>query len=333
LNIYKEMMMRTVFAVVVVILLSCIDWTIADSEDIMVGKCACQNEDTKISMAFVNFTGYSFFRRIIWRGDERHAGLLLTPYSILSFSSTLLCDLMSDQDACEKDKVFNSDRVIKGDNIKEQFELKLSDGTLLNKDQIEEIIISKHYVHPPKEKDYEPYTAIIKMKEKMYEGIGKTNSFGKITVQPICIPKSSRNKPLKEFLKKYVFNGRQCIGHEAERTITGRKISQLRGKQLVQELIKQKKVFMISKLFCPHCVMAKLVLTYYEIRPEFKEILEIGQRADSIEIMEYMEKLTGASSVPRLFIGGKFVGGASDIMSLHLSGKLLVLLTNAGALV
>jgi len=332
------MMMRSV---VVVVLLSCIDWTIADSEDTIVsledtslGKCACQNISTKSSpsIAFVNFTGYSFFRKIIWQGDERHAGSLVTPYSILSFSM-LLCDLMSDQDACEKNKVFNSDRVIKGDNIKVQFKLKLSDGTLLNKDQIEEIIISKHYVHPPKEKEFNPYTAIIKMKEKMYEGIGKTNSFGKITVQPICLPKSSRNKPLKEFLKKYVFNGRQCIGHEAERTITGRNISQLRGKQLVQELIKEKKVFMISKLFCPHCVMAKLVLTYYEIRPEFKEILEIGQRADSTEIMEYMEKLTGASSVPRLFIGGKFVGGASDIMSLHLSGKLLVLLTKAGALV
>jgi len=324
-------MMRSVFAVVVVVLLSSLDWAIADVEDTTLGKCACQNEDKKNSMPFVNFTGYSSLRRIMWQDDERFAGYLLTPYSILSFSF-LLCDLMSDQDACENHKVFNSDRVIKGDNIKVQFKLKLSDGTLLNKDQIEEIIIPKHYVHPPKEKDYKPYTAIIKMKEKMYEGIGKTNSFGKITVQPICLPKSSRNKPLKEFLKKYVFNGRQCIGHEAERTITGRNISQLRGKQLVQELIKQKKVFMISKEYCPYCAMAKLVLTYYEIRPEFKEILEIGQRADSTEIMEYMEKLTGASSVPRLFIGGKFVGGASDIMSLHLSGKLLVLLTKAGAL-
>ncbi|KAL6643675.1 hypothetical protein ACP70R_018441 [Stipagrostis hirtigluma subsp. patula] len=37
-------------------------------------------------------------------------------------------------------------------------------------------------------------------------------------------------------------------------------------------------------------------------------------------------------AVPAVFIGGKLVGGTNRVMSLHLSGELVPMLKNAGAL-
>lgn len=37
-------------------------------------------------------------------------------------------------------------------------------------------------------------------------------------------------------------------------------------------------------------------------------------------------------SVPAVFIGGKFVGSASDVMTLHINGSLKKMLKDAGAL-
>ena len=43
-------------------------------------------------------------------------------------------------------------------------------------------------------------------------------------------------------------------------------------------------------------------------------------------------KITGGRSVPRVFIGGEFVGGGDDVAALHGSGKLRGMLEKAGAL-
>jgi len=111
-----------------------------------------------------------------------------------------------------------------------------------------------------------------------------------------------------------------------------RKMSGARGKALVQDLIKTKKVLMISKVYCPFCVKAKDALKNYKINPEDYEILEIEDRDDCSEIQDYMKQLTGARSVPRVFIGGKCIGGGDETMSAHRSGKLQGMLEEVGAL-
>ena len=45
-----------------------------------------------------------------------------------------------------------------------------------------------------------------------------------------------------------------------------------------------------------------------------------------------MRELTGGRSVPRVFIGGNFVGGGDETEAAHSDGKLQALLETAGAL-
>ena len=68
-----------------------------------------------------------------------------------------------------------------------------------------------------------------------------------------------------------------------------------------------------ENVFCDH--------TYY-----------FSSSGDGSEIQDYLLKLTGGRSVPRVFIGGKFVGGGTDIKELHQKGTLKTLLKEAGAL-
>eukprot|EP00931_Biecheleriopsis_adriatica_P064907 TRINITY_DN39574_c0_g1_i2.p1 TRINITY_DN39574_c0_g1~~TRINITY_DN39574_c0_g1_i2.p1 ORF type:complete len:173 (-),score=33.09 TRINITY_DN39574_c0_g1_i2:267-785(-) len=50
------------------------------------------------------------------------------------------------------------------------------------------------------------------------------------------------------------------------------------------------------------------------------------------EMQDYMKSLTGGRSVPRVFIGGKFIGGGDDTLELYERGELKGLLEKSGAL-
>jgi len=100
----------------------------------------------------------------------------------------------------------------------------------------------------------------------------------------------------------------------------------------MDELIQSKAVLLISKSYCPYSKKAKQVLAKYNIDPEKFEVVEIDERKDMDEIQTYMKKLTGASSVPRLFIGGRFIGGGDDTAAAHKNGKLEAILKDADAL-
>ena len=49
-------------------------------------------------------------------------------------------------------------------------------------------------------------------------------------------------------------------------------------------------------------------------------------------LQDHMRSLTGARSVPRVFIGGKCVGGGDEVASLDAKGKLKPMLEDVGAL-
>ena len=103
-------------------------------------------------------------------------------------------------------------------------------------------------------------------------------------------------------------------------------------KSKIDNLIEKKKVLVISKSYCPYCKMAKQILAKYNIPKENIEIMEIDSDSDMEEIQNYMRILTGARSVPRVFIGGKCIGGGDETSTLHRNGQLATLLQNAGAL-
>merc|ERR1712179_92184 len=86
----------------------------------------------------------------------------------------------------------------------------------------------------------------------------------------------------------------------------------------IDQLIKQYPVFVISKTYCPFCTMAKEALKTYAIPSDKIKIMEIENHKDCQEIQNHMSQLTGARSVPRVFIGGECIGGGSETKDLHL---------------
>lgn len=82
------------------------------------------------------------------------------------------------------------------------------------------------------------------------------------------------------------------------------------------------KVMVFSKTSCPFCKNAKAALDAQGIA--YKAI-ELDARADGQQIQDIMLQMTGARSVPRVFVNGKFVGGGDDTCALAASGKLKAL--------
>uniref|UniRef100_A0A0K8TNB9 Glutaredoxin-2, mitochondrial n=1 Tax=Tabanus bromius TaxID=304241 RepID=A0A0K8TNB9_TABBR len=89
--------------------------------------------------------------------------------------------------------------------------------------------------------------------------------------------------------------------------------------EFVKETISRDKVVIFSKSYCPYCVMAK---------EQFKKLdqsflaIELDKRDDADEIQDILEEMTGARTVPRVFIQGRCVGGGTDVKKMYESGEL-----------
>jgi len=102
-------------------------------------------------------------------------------------------------------------------------------------------------------------------------------------------------------------------------------MTQSNPKTFVDDLIKQPPVLVISKSYCPYCKKAKAALA--EVVPQNDiVVVELDQRQDGDAIQDYMQEKTGARSVPRVFVKGKFLGGGDDTVAKAQSGELKNLL-------
>ncbi|XP_048876818.1 glutaredoxin-1 [Brienomyrus brachyistius] len=104
------------------------------------------------------------------------------------------------------------------------------------------------------------------------------------------------------------------------------------AQEFVQSHIKGNKVVLFMKPPCPYCVMAKEVLLKYNFKPGHFEMIDISGRNDMGSIQDYLQQITGARTVPRVFIGEKCVGGGTDVEELDNTGELQGLLEAVGAL-
>lgn len=89
----------------------------------------------------------------------------------------------------------------------------------------------------------------------------------------------------------------------------------------VEEIIALNPVVMISKSTCPFCAQAKQALEATGARAQIIELDKLEPPVMA-EIQEFMGTLTGATSVPRVFIGRKFIGGGTDTVRLGETGEL-----------
>ncbi|KAF5306264.1 hypothetical protein FQA39_LY08962 [Lamprigera yunnana] len=88
---------------------------------------------------------------------------------------------------------------------------------------------------------------------------------------------------------------------------------------LVKELISSDTVVIFSKTYCPYCKLAKDV--FDKINQKYTTV-ELDQRSDAEEIQMILGEITGATTVPRVFVKGECLGGGSDVKSLYDAGKL-----------
>jgi len=98
----------------------------------------------------------------------------------------------------------------------------------------------------------------------------------------------------------------------------------------VKQVVDSNAVAIFSKTWCPFCRKAKQTLSQYPIKNQ--KIIELDERNDGDAIQDALQQITGGRSVPRVFIGGKFIGGGDDTVRLAQSGELEKLLREASAL-
>ncbi|ESO88268.1 hypothetical protein LOTGIDRAFT_234601 [Lottia gigantea] len=99
----------------------------------------------------------------------------------------------------------------------------------------------------------------------------------------------------------------------------------------IEDHISSKKVFIISKSYCPFCTKAKKIFEEKYLKTGILSsddymVLDIENDPNCDKIQEFMSKLTGARSVPRVFINGKCIGGGDETAQLESQGKLKALL-------
>jgi len=101
--------------------------------------------------------------------------------------------------------------------------------------------------------------------------------------------------------------------------------------EFVQQELQANKVVVFSKSYCPYCTQAKEALNAELGRGKYK-VIELENRSDCSAIQDHLRDLTGARSVPRVFIGGKCIGGGTETAQLRASGQLKKLLQALGLL-
>ncbi|XP_012230648.1 uncharacterized protein [Linepithema humile] len=90
-------------------------------------------------------------------------------------------------------------------------------------------------------------------------------------------------------------------------------------RDLVNELIAKDSVVIFSKTYCPYCKMAKEV---FDSLNKTYTAIELDDREDAQDIQDVLAEITGARTVPRVFLNGECLGGGTDVKKLYQSGEL-----------
>uniref|UniRef100_A0A8C8U290 Glutaredoxin-2, mitochondrial n=1 Tax=Peromyscus maniculatus bairdii TaxID=230844 RepID=A0A8C8U290_PERMB len=90
----------------------------------------------------------------------------------------------------------------------------------------------------------------------------------------------------------------------------------------IQETISNNCVVIFSKTSCSYCSMAKKL--FHDMNVNYK-VVELDMMEYGSQFQDALHKMTGGRTVPRVFVNGTFIGGATDTHRLHREGKLLPL--------
>ncbi|XP_015687428.1 glutaredoxin-1 [Protobothrops mucrosquamatus] len=104
------------------------------------------------------------------------------------------------------------------------------------------------------------------------------------------------------------------------------------AQQFVVSHIASDKVVVFGKKGCPFCHNALDLLKQINIKPGHLEYIDLTSQNNMDAIQDYLMQLTGARTVPRIFIGKSCIGGFTDLDALNDSGELSTMLKKIGAL-
>ncbi|CAD6185078.1 unnamed protein product [Caenorhabditis auriculariae] len=90
------------------------------------------------------------------------------------------------------------------------------------------------------------------------------------------------------------------------------------------------KVMVYSKTFCPYSKKLKKILSNYNI--EDLKIVELDEQNDMTDMQDFLKTMSGRTTVPQLFINGRFIGGHDETRAIEDRGELRPLLEKANAL-
>ncbi|OXA63595.1 glutaredoxin [Folsomia candida] len=100
-------------------------------------------------------------------------------------------------------------------------------------------------------------------------------------------------------------------------------LQEIRGN--LEKMIKENKIVVFSKSYCPYALKAKQTLD--NLTKNYL-VIELNGHPQGSEIQEILAQMTGASTVPRVFVGGVCIGGGDDTVRLYKSGELEKMITN-----
>ncbi|KAD3338201.1 hypothetical protein E3N88_33722 [Mikania micrantha] len=98
---------------------------------------------------------------------------------------------------------------------------------------------------------------------------------------------------------------------------------------LVTSLVNKRPVVIFSKSSCCMCHTIKTLISNFGANPT---VYELDEHPDGKQLEKELRGLGCKPSVPAVFIGEDLIGGANEIMSLHLKGQLVQLLLKANAI-
>ncbi|XP_052015736.1 glutaredoxin-1 [Apodemus sylvaticus] len=104
------------------------------------------------------------------------------------------------------------------------------------------------------------------------------------------------------------------------------------AQEFVNCKIQSGKVVVFIKPTCPYCRKTQEVLSQLPFKQGLLEFVDITATSNTDAIQDYLQQLTGARTVPRVFIGKDCIGGCSDLISMLQSGELMARLKQIGAL-
>jgi glutaredoxin 3 len=95
----------------------------------------------------------------------------------------------------------------------------------------------------------------------------------------------------------------------------------------VREKNEENPVIVYSKSWCPYCSQVKQLFQKLEVPAK---IVELDSVVEGDDVQAALYDISSSRTVPQVFIGGEFVGGADDTIREYSSGALSKRLSKVG---